>query len=168
MRCCNTNVWRHCDSLATRLLRGESEGCQRDSTMTRPMTHTTPMTSLFGVATLLLLCIASTGCTHPVLGRPALLGASVTSGAGAAVTAGVPFDTIPTEALARAQSSARDGSSVSVDAAVAFSAVVRAPHVVPLSLGNGGVFIRVFFVAGKELDRFVVWDYVKRRRSILG
>jgi len=27
---------------------------------------------------------------------------------------------------------------------------------------------RVFFVAGKELDRFVVWDYVKRRRSILG
>ena len=22
MRCCNTNVWRHCDSLATRLLRG--------------------------------------------------------------------------------------------------------------------------------------------------
>jgi uncharacterized protein with von Willebrand factor type A (vWA) domain len=27
---------------------------------------------------------------------------------------------------------------------------------------------RVFFVAGRELDRFVVWDYVKRRRSILG
>jgi hypothetical protein len=31
--------------------------------------------------------------------------------------------------------------------------------------GSGG---RVFFVAGKELDRFVVWDYVKRRRTILG
>ena len=31
--------------------------------------------------------------------------------------------------------------------------------------GTGG---RVFFVAGKELDRFVVWDYVRRRRSILG
>ena len=31
--------------------------------------------------------------------------------------------------------------------------------------GTGG---RVFFVAGKELDRFVVWDYVKRRRSIIG
>ncbi|MFZ4467004.1 MAG: hypothetical protein ACOYO7_08095 [Phycisphaerales bacterium] len=27
---------------------------------------------------------------------------------------------------------------------------------------------RVFFVAGQELDRFVVWDYVRRRRSILG
>jgi uncharacterized protein with von Willebrand factor type A (vWA) domain len=27
---------------------------------------------------------------------------------------------------------------------------------------------RVFFVAGRDLDRFVVWDYVKRRRSILG
>ena len=27
---------------------------------------------------------------------------------------------------------------------------------------------RVFFVAGKELDRFVVWDYVKRRRTIIG
>ena len=30
--------------------------------------------------------------------------------------------------------------------------------------GTGG---RVFFVAGRELDRFVVWDYVKRRRSII-
>jgi len=27
---------------------------------------------------------------------------------------------------------------------------------------------RVFFVGGRELDRFVVWDYVKRRRFILG
>jgi uncharacterized protein with von Willebrand factor type A (vWA) domain len=27
---------------------------------------------------------------------------------------------------------------------------------------------RVFFVAGKDLDRFVVWDYVRRRRMILG
>ena len=27
---------------------------------------------------------------------------------------------------------------------------------------------RVFFTAGKELDRFVVWDYVRRRRSIIG
>ncbi len=27
---------------------------------------------------------------------------------------------------------------------------------------------RVFFVAGSDLDRFVVWDYVRRRRSILG
>jgi uncharacterized protein with von Willebrand factor type A (vWA) domain len=26
---------------------------------------------------------------------------------------------------------------------------------------------RVFFVAGRELDRFVVWDYVKRRKSIV-
>ncbi|MGA2254872.1 MAG: hypothetical protein ABSG53_09435 [Thermoguttaceae bacterium] len=26
---------------------------------------------------------------------------------------------------------------------------------------------RVFFTAGKDLDRFVVWDYVKRRREIL-
>jgi uncharacterized protein with von Willebrand factor type A (vWA) domain len=27
---------------------------------------------------------------------------------------------------------------------------------------------RVFFVAGEELDRFVVWDYVRRRRTIVG
>jgi uncharacterized protein with von Willebrand factor type A (vWA) domain len=27
---------------------------------------------------------------------------------------------------------------------------------------------RVFFVAGKQLDRFVVWDYVKNRRRIVG
>ena len=26
---------------------------------------------------------------------------------------------------------------------------------------------RVFFAAGKDLDRYVVWDYVKRRREIL-
>jgi uncharacterized protein with von Willebrand factor type A (vWA) domain len=27
---------------------------------------------------------------------------------------------------------------------------------------------RVFFTAGRELDRYVVWDYVSRRREILG
>ena len=27
---------------------------------------------------------------------------------------------------------------------------------------------RVFFAAGRELDRFVVWDYLYRRRSIIG
>jgi uncharacterized protein with von Willebrand factor type A (vWA) domain len=27
---------------------------------------------------------------------------------------------------------------------------------------------RVFFTAGKDLDRFVVWDYLSRRRSIIG
>jgi uncharacterized protein with von Willebrand factor type A (vWA) domain len=26
---------------------------------------------------------------------------------------------------------------------------------------------RVFFVAGRELDRFVVWDYIKRRKQII-
>jgi uncharacterized protein with von Willebrand factor type A (vWA) domain len=26
---------------------------------------------------------------------------------------------------------------------------------------------RVFFTAGKDLDRYVVWDYVKRKREIL-
>jgi uncharacterized protein with von Willebrand factor type A (vWA) domain len=27
---------------------------------------------------------------------------------------------------------------------------------------------RVFFTAGKDLDRFVVWDYVQRKREVLG
>jgi uncharacterized protein with von Willebrand factor type A (vWA) domain len=27
---------------------------------------------------------------------------------------------------------------------------------------------RVFFAAGKDLDRFVLWDYVARRRAIIG
>ena len=27
---------------------------------------------------------------------------------------------------------------------------------------------RVFFTGGRDLDRFVVWDYVKRRRTIIG
>ena len=26
---------------------------------------------------------------------------------------------------------------------------------------------RVFFTAGRDLDRYVVWDYVKRRREIV-
>ena len=34
-----------------------------------------------------------------------------------------------------------------------------------LAEGTGG---RVFFTAGKDLDRFVVWDYVNRRREIIG
>jgi hypothetical protein len=27
---------------------------------------------------------------------------------------------------------------------------------------------RVFFVGGRDLDRYVVWDYVQRRRDIIG
>ena len=27
---------------------------------------------------------------------------------------------------------------------------------------------RVFFTAGRDLDRFVVWDYIDRKREILG
>lgn len=34
-----------------------------------------------------------------------------------------------------------------------------------LAEGTGG---RVFFTAGKDLDRYVVWDYVNHRREILG
>ena len=34
-----------------------------------------------------------------------------------------------------------------------------------LAEGTGG---RVFFTAGKDLDRFVVWDYVNQRREIIG
>jgi len=26
---------------------------------------------------------------------------------------------------------------------------------------------RVFFTAGRELDRYVVWDYIKRRKQII-
>mgnify|MGYP000340839077 CR=1 FL=1 len=26
---------------------------------------------------------------------------------------------------------------------------------------------RVFFTAGRDLDRYVVWDYLKRRREIV-
>ena len=34
-----------------------------------------------------------------------------------------------------------------------------------LAEGTGG---RVFFTAGSDLDRFVVWDYVNHRREIIG
>ncbi|MFN8706235.1 MAG: hypothetical protein ACK50J_06100 [Planctomyces sp.] len=34
-----------------------------------------------------------------------------------------------------------------------------------LAEGTGG---RVFFTAGKDLDRYVVWDYVRHRREIIG
>ena len=27
---------------------------------------------------------------------------------------------------------------------------------------------RVFYVGGQDLDRFVVWDYLQRRRTIIG
>jgi uncharacterized protein with von Willebrand factor type A (vWA) domain len=27
---------------------------------------------------------------------------------------------------------------------------------------------RVFFTGGEDLDRFVVWDYVRQRREVLG
>ena len=34
-----------------------------------------------------------------------------------------------------------------------------------LAESTGG---RVFFTAGKDLDRYVVWDYVNQRREIIG
>jgi uncharacterized protein with von Willebrand factor type A (vWA) domain len=40
---------------------------------------------------------------------------------------------------------------------------VRFAHVLAESTAG-----RVFFVAGGELERYVVWDYVKRRRTIIG
>ncbi len=89
-----------------------------------------------------MFALAMTGCSHPVLGRPALLGASVTSGAGAAVSPGVPFDSIPTDRLVRGErSTGTTAPALAVDAAVAFSAVVTAPHETPLDLGDGGVFL---------------------------
>ncbi len=89
-----------------------------------------------------MFALAMTGCSHPVLGRPALLGASVTSGAGAAVSPGVPFDSIPTDRLVRGErSTGTTAPALAVDAAVAFSAVVTAPHETPLNLGDGGVFL---------------------------
>ena len=89
----------------------------------------------------LFALLAMAGCSHPVLGRPALLGASVTSGAGAAVSPGVAFDSIPTEQLVRGERSTGTAPPLAVDAAVAFSAVVTAPHETPLNLGDGGVFL---------------------------
>ena len=88
-----------------------------------------------------LFVLAMAGCSHPVLGRPALLGASVTAGAGAAVSPGVPFDSIPTDQPVRGERSTGAAPPLAVDAAVAFSAVVTAPHETPLGLGNGGVFL---------------------------
>ena len=39
---------------------------------------------------------------------------------------------------------------------------VRFAHVLAESTAG-----RVFFVAGRELDRYVVWDYVSRRKQII-
>jgi hypothetical protein len=88
-----------------------------------------------------LFVLVMAGCSHPVLGRPALLGASVTAGAGAAVSPGVPFDSIPTDQPVRGERSTGTAPPLAVDAAVAFSAVVTAPHETPLNLGDGGVFL---------------------------
>ena len=89
----------------------------------------------------LFALLAMAGCSHPVLGRPALLGASVTAGAGAAVSPGVLFDSVPTDQLVRGERSTGTAPPLAVDAAVAFSAVVTAPHETPLNLGDGGVFL---------------------------
>ncbi len=83
-----------------------------------------------------------TACTHPVLGKPALLGASVTAGAGAAVAPGQPFSTLSTaDIVSGASCSACAGTGLPVDAGVAYSAVVTVAHDVPRNYGNGGVFI---------------------------
>jgi len=104
------------------------------------MTATTAFSWRAGAA-LIAFCAVATGCTHPVLGRPALLGASVTSGAGTAVTAGKPFAPPDTHADPTVAAPTCGPDCVSLDAGVAFSAVVTAPHSVPLSLGDGAVFL---------------------------
>ncbi len=68
----------------------------------------------------------TTGCTHPVLGRPAFLGASVTSGFGASVTA-------PTES--------EPPVSVPVTLALAYEAVVTASTSPGMDFSNTAVML---------------------------
>lgn len=74
-----------------------------------------------------LLTIIATGCTHPVLGRPAFLGASVTAGVGTEV----PIDADQTES--------DEGAPVSM--ALAYDAIVTARTDTSLDFGDPGVFL---------------------------
>lgn len=78
-----------------------------------------------GVFTLAVLGLltALVGCTHPTLGKPVFIGASATAGVGA-TTAAAPEGELP------------------VDLAVAYAAVVSAPHSVPRRLGDGTFFLQ--------------------------
>ena len=108
-----------------------------------------------------ILSLTTLGCSHPVLGRPALLGASVTSGAGAAVTPGQPFASTPTTRTtptASSQRPQRDAETIAVDAAVAYSAVIAASHTTPLLLGDSGVFIDPDAALSDQVAAAAAWS----------
>lgn len=93
------------------------------------MTETSSTPShLRGVGRLIavLLTIIATGCTHPVLGRPAFLGASVTAGVGTEV----PIDPDQTEY----------GAGAPVTMALAYDAVVTARTDTSLDFGDPDVY----------------------------
>ncbi len=116
-----------CDCLARRRTLAASWQCARCFAQT------------FASVVFIIFC---TACTHPVLGKPALLGASVTAGAGAAVAPGRPFNTISTaDLVSGASCSACAGTGLAVDAGIAYSAVVTVPHDVPRNYGDGATFI---------------------------
>lgn len=93
-----------------------------------PTTSSTP-SRLRGAGCLIaiLLTIIATGCTHPVLGRPAFLGASVTAGVGTEV----PIDADQTES----------GAGAPVTMALAYDAVVTARTDAILDFGDPGVYL---------------------------
>lgn len=104
-----------------------------------------------------MITLAMVGCSHPVLGRPALLGASVTSGAGAAVFPGITFDSTTSGRLVRSERSTGMTPALPVDAAVAFNAIVTAPHEVPLDLGDSGVFLDPNMALSDQAKAAAAW-----------
>jgi len=79
------------------------------------------------------------GCTHPVLGRPAIVGASVSCGVGACV---------PASQAAGATHSAQSGSATAsesrelpVNLAIAYAALVQSAHHTPIDLSDPGTFL---------------------------
>jgi len=67
--------------------------------------------------------------------------------------------------LAEAQRCARDGITINIFLISNWS---QSPEDVRFAYNMAeSTKGRVFFVAGRELDRYVVWDYLERRRQII-
>jgi uncharacterized protein with von Willebrand factor type A (vWA) domain len=77
-----------------------------------------------------------------------------------------PDERTETATLREAQRCAREGITINIFLLASWNQTpedVRFAYKVAESTRG-----RVFFTAGRELDRYVVWDYVSRRKSIIG
>lgn len=104
---------------------------------------------------LLLLLVGLAGCTHPVLGRPVIIGASASNGVGATVPEFGPAASAGGASATHSGGSPTNPRELPVNAAVAYRALVKAPHREPINLSDSGAFVEPMASLNEQIEAAV-------------